>query len=178
MINSEYKLGCRLIERVKYNINYDQCQIMNHTCANYMYDIIQQRSQYKLSYEDKQKIVTMIYNLLGHEIKIEDSNNDIQYKCYFGIAQSEDIIDEEKITSLGSFLSANKSFVGNVTTNYQIVIYAYPQEFGKLQSIKDQTGFELLNSFTESEMVIDGVNYFVYQLTDPSTVDNYKLIFS
>ena len=36
MIKEEYKNGCRLKEQVKYNIDYDDCQILNLTCANYI----------------------------------------------------------------------------------------------------------------------------------------------
>ena len=40
MIKEEYKNGCRLKEQVKYNIDYDDCQILNLTCANYIYDLV------------------------------------------------------------------------------------------------------------------------------------------
>lgn len=178
MINSEYETGCRLMETVKYDINYTYCQIINQTCANYIYDIIKSANQYELDYEDKQKMLNLIYNLLGHEIKIDNQNKDKLSIHYFGVISKNDIINEDTIVSLNTFLSRDRHVIQNVNTCHQIVVYAYPQELGRLQSIKDQNNFELFDSFTESKLTIKGIDFFVYSLTDPSTVDNYKIIFN
>lgn len=69
MIKEEYKTACRLKEQTKYNIDYDSCQILNLTCANYIYDLIQQSTKYEISLESIKKMLAMIYELLGHEIK-------------------------------------------------------------------------------------------------------------
>lgn len=69
MIKGEYKTACRLKEQAKYNIDYDSCQILNLTCANYIYDLIQQSTKYEISLESIKKMLAMIYELLGHEIK-------------------------------------------------------------------------------------------------------------
>ena len=60
MIKEEYKNGCRLKEQVKYNIDYDDCQILNLTCANYIYDLVQESSKYETKLEDVKKMLYMI----------------------------------------------------------------------------------------------------------------------
>lgn len=64
MIKEEYKNGCRLKEQVKYNIDYDDCQILNLTCANYIYDLVQESSKYETKLEDVKKMLYMIEKLL------------------------------------------------------------------------------------------------------------------
>ena len=71
MIKEEYKNGCRLKEQVKYNIDYDDCQILNLTCANYIYDLVQESSKYETKLEDIKKILYMIEKLLGHEVQYD-----------------------------------------------------------------------------------------------------------
>lgn len=71
MIKEEYKNGCRLKEQVKYNIDYDDCQILNLTCANYIYDLVQESSKYETKLEDVKKMLYMIEKLLGHEVQFE-----------------------------------------------------------------------------------------------------------
>lgn len=84
MIKEEYKNGCRLKEQVKYNIDYDDCQILNLTCANYIYDLVQESSKYETKLEDVKKMLYMIEKLLGHEVQydIPEYHGDNK-KCYF-----------------------------------------------------------------------------------------------
>lgn len=85
MIKEEYKNGCRLKEQVKYNIDYDDCQILNLTCANYIYNLVQESSKYETKLEDVKKMLYMIEKLLGHEVQydIPEYHGDNK-KCYFG----------------------------------------------------------------------------------------------
>lgn len=76
MIKEEYKNGCRLKEQVKYNIDYDDCQILNLTCANYIYDLVQESSKYETKLEDIKKMLYMIEKLLGHEVQFENKSSD------------------------------------------------------------------------------------------------------
>lgn len=84
MIKEEYKNGCRLKEQVKYNIDYDDCQILNLTCANYIYDLVQESSKYETKLEDVKKMLYMIKKLLGHEVQydIPEYHGDNK-KCYY-----------------------------------------------------------------------------------------------
>ena len=58
------------------------------------------------------------------------------------------------------------------------VFYAYPKYFSTLNSIKDANGFEYINSYTRTELNIDGVDYYVYTLTEPTTISGFKQIYS
>lgn len=101
MIKEEYKNGCRLKEQVKYNIDYDDCQILNLTCANYIYDLVQESSKYETKLEDVKKMFYMIKKLLGHEVQydIPEYHGDNK-KCYFGVVSDNFVIDENNIKQL------------------------------------------------------------------------------
>ncbi len=103
MIKEEYKNGCRLKEQVKYNIDYDDCQILNLTCANYIYDLVQESSKYETKLEDVKKMLYMIKKLLGHEVQydIPEYHGDNK-KCYFGVVSDNFVIDENNYTFDGT----------------------------------------------------------------------------
>lgn len=111
MIKEEYKNGCRLKEQVKYNIDYDDCQILNLTCANYIYDLVQESSKYETKLEDVKKMLYMIEKLLGHEVQydIPEYHGDNK-KCYFGVVSDNFVIDENNINILDS-TTENISFI-------------------------------------------------------------------
>ena len=60
-------------------------------------------------------------------------------------------------------------------TNQKACI-AYPQSFGAAASIKDANGFDYLASYTRSEVTIDSVVYYVYLLSSPTTIADFKQI--
>lgn len=165
MIKEEYKNGCRLKEQVKYNIDYDDCQILNLTCANYIYDLVQESSKYETKLEDVKKMLYMIEKLLGHEVQydIPEYHGDNK-KCYFGVVSDNFVIDENNIKQLDYVLQDSKEFVESFSTDYQKILYCYPNEFGDINSIKDQNQFEIKESFqrnaiTKGKPVISGDMY-------------------
>lgn len=179
MIKEEYKNECRLKEQVKYNIDYDDCQILNLTCANYIYGLVQESSKYRTKLEDVKKMLHMIKKLLGHEVQCDiPEYNGGNKKCYFGVVPDDFVINEYNIKRLDYVLQDTKEFVKSFSTDYQKVLYCCPNEFGDINSIKDQNQFEIRESFQRNAVIIDGILYNVYILKDASTVDNYKIHFT
>lgn len=56
----------------------------------------------------------------------------------------------------------------------QKIAYAYPKSYGALTSVKDGNNFEVLGSYTRSEMTVGLTTYYVYVLTDPVTATGVK----
>jgi hypothetical protein len=82
-------------------------------------------------------------------------------------------------STLETSLKNSRAFTWtDINLNNQIIRYAYPAYHGKLTSIKDANNFEYINSYTFSEGTINGVSYYIYQLTTPVTVSGFKQIFS
>lgn len=156
MMKEEYKNGCRLKEQVKYNIDYDDCQILNLTCANYIYDLVQESSKYETKLEDIKKMLYMIEKLLGHEVQydIPEYHGDNK-KCYFGVVSDNFVINEDNIKQLDYVLQDTKEFVKSFSTDYQKILYCYPNEFGDINSIKDQNQFEIKESFQRNAVTIN-----------------------
>ena len=96
---------------------------------------------------------------------------------YYGVINSS-TITENDISSLNSRLSSAKSYTYTVSLSEQRIVYMYPQSFGTLTSIKDANNFDYINSYTRSTLSYNGVDYYVYILTDPVTITGFKQIFN
>ena len=96
---------------------------------------------------------------------------------YYGVINSS-TITENDISSLSSRLSSSKSYTYTVSLSEQRIIYMYPQSFGTLTSIKDANNFDYINSYTRTTLSYNGVDYYVYILTDPVTITGFKQIFN
>ena len=96
---------------------------------------------------------------------------------YYGVISSNTISTSD-ISKLTARSSTSKSYTYTTNLTNQRIVYMYPKDFGKITSIKDANNFDYINSYTLSEMTYNGVEYYVYILTDPVTITNFKQIFS
>ena len=94
---------------------------------------------------------------------------------YYGVIDGSEFIDTNGLTSE---LRTSKSDTITMSLTNQRIIYMYPKSFGNLTSIKDANNFDYINSYTLSNATVNDVEYNVYILTDPVTINNFKQIFN
>ncbi|MDO4285162.1 MAG: hypothetical protein Q4C60_07470 [Eubacteriales bacterium] len=70
----------------------------------------------------------------------------------------------------------SKSF--NYTCNNQRMLIAYPKSYGALSKILDANSFDVTGTFTQSTVAVDGVDYYAYATSDPTTVSAFKMTFN
>lgn len=98
---------------------------------------------------------------------------------YFGVVDSNFTPTSEGIQGLssGEIIKNSKTYnTSAFNQNAQKNCYAYPKAFGALTSITDGKN-EFINSYTRSELEVNGEMYYVYVLSEASTVSNYSLQF-
>ena len=98
---------------------------------------------------------------------------------YFGVVESNFTPTPEGIQGLssGEIIKNSKTYdTSAFNQNAQKNCYAYPKAFGALTSITDGKN-EFINSYTCSELEVNGEMYYVYVLSEASTVSNYSLQF-
>ena len=86
------------------------------------------------------------------------------------------------VKALSKQVVAKGSKTVNFTCNNQRICFAYPKSYGDIRTIKDQNNFEVLDTFTRSEVSITGldgtaVDYYVY-VNSASTVTDFGMTFS
>lgn len=98
---------------------------------------------------------------------------------YFGVVESNFTPTPEGIQGLssGEIIKNGRTYnTSAFNQNAQKNCYAYPRVFGALKSITDGKN-EFINSYTRSELEVNGEMYYVYVLSEASTVSNYSLQF-
>lgn len=98
---------------------------------------------------------------------------------YFGVVDSNFTPTPEGIQGLssGEIIKNSKTYnTSAFNQNAQKNCYAYPKVFGALTSITDGKN-EFIDSYTRSELEVNGEMYYVYVLSEASTVSNYSLQF-
>ena len=98
---------------------------------------------------------------------------------YFGVVESNFTPTPEGIQGLssGEIIKNSKTYnTPAFNQKAQKNCYAYPKAFGALTSITDGKN-EFINSYTRSELEVNGEMYYVYVLSEASTVSNYSLQF-
>lgn len=97
---------------------------------------------------------------------------------YFGVIDATSEVTAEIILEYTELIRGSKSYTGTIALNNQRTVYAYPKLFGSLTSIKDSNNFDYLNSYTRSELEINGETYYVYVLTSPTSITTFKQIYA
>lgn len=98
---------------------------------------------------------------------------------YFGVVDSNFTPTPEGIQGLSSGEIIKNGKVYNTSAfnqNAQKNCYAYPKAFGVLTSITDGKN-EFIDSYTRSELEVNVERYYVYVLSEASTISNYSLQF-
>ena len=98
-------------------------------------------------------------------------------RSYHGVIDGS-TIDEVNIPNLNNVLSTSKSRTLTFNMTKQRCVYMYPKSLGALTTIKDSNNFEYINSYTRTTITYNEVEYYVYILTDPVTITNFKQIFN
>ena len=101
-------------------------------------------------------------------------------KSYYGFVADGTTVNETVIKALqNNILKTSKAlkYTGINCTNSKIV-YAYPQNQGLLSSILDGNGFDYIDSYDYTNITVDGVNYNVYVMIDPTTLDGFTQKFA
>lgn len=101
-------------------------------------------------------------------------------KSYYGFVANGTTVNETVIKALqNNVLKTSKTlnYTGINCTDSKIV-YAYPQNQGLLSSILDGSGFDYIDSYDCTNVTVDGVNYNVYVMIDPTTLDGFTQKFA
>ena len=101
-------------------------------------------------------------------------------RSYYGFVADGTTVNETVIKALqNNVLKTSKAlkYTGINCTNSKIV-YAYPQNQGLLSSILDGSGFDYIDSYDCTNITVDGVNYNVYVMIDPTTLDGFMQKFA
>lgn len=100
------------------------------------------------------------------------------YASYFGVVSNDWQPSEENVKAMEKRIQSSRSMTktGLQFANSKLC-YCYPSSFGTLESIKDGNGYEVLESYTKSEIEISGVKYLCYLLTNAVSADNVTQIY-
>ena len=124
---------------------------------------------------------TLTYTLKAtYEGMTESASKQVSvvYPSYFGSVGADWTPTETTVRALSKSLQTSRAstHTGISTSNGKIA-YCYPASFGKLTSIKDGNGYEVIGSYTLETVTVDGVSYNCYLLTTPVTSSGVTQIY-
>ena len=93
---------------------------------------------------------------------------------YDGAVAANFTVTEANIKTLTEAVRSGKDGTRTFNLNNQKACIAYPKAFGAATAIKDANGFDYLASYTRSELNVNGELYYVYLLTNATTIANMK----
>ena len=120
---------------------------------------------------------TTTYNVrVEKENKITRGSATITFvnPSYDGVVAANFTATEANIKALTETLRSGKGGTRTFNLNNQKACIAYPKAFGAATSIKDANGFDYLASYTRSELNVNGELYYVYLLTNATTITDMK----
>ena len=80
---------------------------------------------------------------------------------YIGVSTTNTLTETETI-ALTKKLETKGTKTVNYTTSQSYMVFAYPKSYGAINSIIDQNGFNVTDSFTQSTVTVGTVEYYVY----------------
>jgi hypothetical protein len=96
-------------------------------------------------------------------------------KSYYGTV-AEDVVTPTEADIKGlqfnTLKNSQKLIYSEIQVDYGKVLYAYPKSLGVLAKIVDADNRDYTNSYTMSEVKVDGIEYYAYLLTDAMGTDN------
>lgn len=100
------------------------------------------------------------------------------HPSYFGAVSKTWEVSEDDIKALNELIIGNRALTrAGISTNDGRIALAYPKDFGALTSVKDGNGYEVLSSYTRSEHIVNGIEYYLYLLTVPVTASGVTQIY-
>lgn len=133
----------------------------------------------KVLTSDAEKTVEFVYEATYEKMtKTAKASVKFVYASYFGVVADNWLPLEDNVKALEKRIQGSRSLTkeGLKFANSKIC-YCYPASFGALESIKDGNGYEVLESYTKSEIEISGVKYLCYLLTNAVSADNVTQIY-
>ena len=117
-----------------------------------------------------------------YNVRVEKENKSVRGSVsirfvalsYSGVVASNFVANAANMKALTSSLQGGRNRTLTFNLNNQKTCIAYPKEFGAAASIKDGNNFDYLASYTRSEVTIDGEAYYVYLLTNATTITDMK----
>lgn len=103
----------------------------------------------------------------------------VVYPSYFGSVAADWEPTEESIKALTKALQVSRASThSGISTSNGKIAYCYPASYGKLTSIKDGNGYEVIDSYTVQTVNVGGVSYNCYLLTTPVTSSGVTQIYA
>ena len=137
--------------------------------------------------EEHHGIIPYVYSTTAtttttYNVRVEKENKNARGSAtitfvnpsYDGVVAANFTATEANIKALTETLRSGKGGTRTFNLNNQKACIAYPKAFGAATGIKDANGFDYLASYTRSELNVNGELYYVYLLTNATTITDMK----
>lgn len=101
---------------------------------------------------------------------------------FYGSVADGTELTSEAINALTKRIETKGKKVYTFNPNNERPVFAYPKSYGKLKIINDPNGFDVTDTFDVKEVTVTvksgQVDYYVYELANVTTVDNFNFSFT